>query len=77
MNRKIFGPKKCEVSEQLMILHTKQLHVSYRSSIVRIGKEVAVAQTCSLAFNETENAYTVLVEKPLRKRPLGSPRRKS
>jgi hypothetical protein len=40
-------------------------------------KDVTMAQPCSLASIKTEKSHTILVEKPLKKRPLGSPRGKS
>jgi hypothetical protein len=62
--RRIFGPKRDEVTGEWRKLHNEELHDLYYSpSIIRI-------------MGEKRNAYTLLVGKPEGKRPLGRRRRR-
>jgi hypothetical protein len=78
--RRIFGPKRDEVTDEWRKLHNKELHYLYSSqSIIRIIKSRRMRWTGHVARMEEEeekNAYRLLVGKPERKRPLGRPRRR-
>jgi hypothetical protein len=69
--RRIFGPKRDEVTGEWRKLHNEELHNLYSSPniIRRMRWAGRVAR-----MGETRNAYRVLVGKPERKRPLGRPR---
>jgi hypothetical protein len=78
--RKMFEPKRDEVTGQWRKLHNEDLRDLYSSpSIIRIIKSrwmrwaghVRVAR-----MGEKRNAYRLLVAKPEGKRPLGRPRRR-
>jgi hypothetical protein len=76
--RRIFGPKRDEVTEEWRKLHNEELRDLYSSpSIIRIIKfeEDEMGGPCS-TNGEKRNAYRLLVGKPERKRPLGRPRRR-
>jgi hypothetical protein len=69
--RRIFGPKRDELTERWRKLHNEELHDLYYSpSIIRIMMRWAghVAR-----MGEKRNAYRLLVGKPEEKRPLGRP----
>jgi hypothetical protein len=73
--RRIFGPKRDEVTGGLRKLHNEELHNLYSSpSIIRMIKSRrmrwAVPRT-----GEKRNAYRILVGKLEGKRTLGRPRR--
>jgi hypothetical protein len=73
--RKIFGPKKDEVTGEWRKLHNEELRDLYSSpSIIRIIK-LRMGGACS-TNGEKKNAYRLLVGKPEGKRPLGRPRRR-
>jgi hypothetical protein len=76
--RRIFGPKRDEVTGGWRKLRNKELHDLYSSpSIIRkinsrrMGWAGHVART-----GEKRNAYRILVGKPEGKRPMGRPRRR-
>jgi hypothetical protein len=73
--RRIFGPKRDEVTGEWRKLHNKELHDFYSSpSIIRIiVVEDEMGGPCS-TNGEKRNAYRLLVGKPEGKRPLGIPR---
>jgi hypothetical protein len=76
--RKIFGPKRDEVTGEWRKLHNEELHDLYSSpSIIRIIKTRRVRLAGHVAgMGEKRNTYTLLVGKPEGRRPLGKPRRK-
>jgi hypothetical protein len=75
--RRIFGPKRDEVTGESRKLHNEKLHNLYSSpSIIRIIKSRRMKWTGHVArMGEKRNAYR-LVGKPEGKRPLGRPRRR-
>jgi hypothetical protein len=76
--RRIFGPKRDEVTGEWRKLHNKELHDLYSlPSIVRIIKSRRMRWAGHVArMGEKRNAYRLLVGKPEGKRPLGRPRRR-
>jgi hypothetical protein len=75
--RRIFGPKRDEVTGDWRKLHIEELHNLYSSSsIIRMMKSRRMRWAADLArMGEKRNAYGILVGKPEGKRPLGRPRR--
>jgi hypothetical protein len=77
MLRRIFGPKRDEVTGEWRKLHNKVHHDLYSSlSIIRIIKSRRMRWACNVARMEKGNLYRLLVGKPEGKRPLGRPRRR-
>jgi hypothetical protein len=76
--RRIFGPKRDEVTGGWRKLHNEELHNLYSSpSIIIIIKSRRMRLSGHVArIGEKRNAYRILVGKPEGKRPLGRPRRK-
>jgi hypothetical protein len=76
--RRIFGPKRDEVTGEWRKLHNKELHDLYSSpSIIRIIKSLSMRWASYVArMGEKRNAYRLLVGKEEGKRPLGRPRRR-
>jgi hypothetical protein len=76
--RRIFGPKRDEVTGGWRKLHNKELRDLYSSSsIIRIIKSMRMRQAAHVArMGEKRNAYRLLVGKTGGKRPLGRPRRR-
>jgi hypothetical protein len=76
--RRIFGPKRDEVTGEWRKLHNKELHDLYSSSsIIKIIKSRRMRLAGYVArMGEKRNAYRLLVGKQERKRPLGRPRRR-
>jgi hypothetical protein len=76
--RRIFGPKRDEVTSEWRKLHNEELHYLYSSpSIIRIIKSRSMRWAGHVArMGEKSNAYRLLVGKPEGKRPLGRPRRR-
>jgi transcription termination factor 2 len=75
--RRIFGPKRDEVTEGWRKLHNEELRDLYSSpSIIRIIKSRRMRWAGHVARMEEEkrNACRLLVGKPEGKRPLGRPR---
>jgi hypothetical protein len=74
--RRIFGPKRDEVTGEWRKPHNEELRDLYSSpSIIRIIKSKRMGGECSMN-GWKRNAYRLLVGKPERKRPLGGRRRR-
>jgi hypothetical protein len=76
--RRIFGPKRDEVTEGWRKLHNEELHGLYSSpSIVRVIKARRMRWAGNVArMGDVRGAYHILVGWPEGRRPLGRPRRK-
>jgi hypothetical protein len=76
--RRIFGPKRDEVTRGWRKLHNEELHNLYSSpSIIRMIKPRRMRWAGLVArMREKRNTYRILVGKPKGKRPLGRPRRR-
>jgi hypothetical protein len=76
--RRIFGPKRDEVTGGWRKLRNEELHTLYSSpSIIRMIKSRRMRWSGHVArMGETRNAYRILVGKPEGKRPQGRPRRR-
>jgi hypothetical protein len=76
--RRLFGPKRDEVTGEWRKLHNEELCDLYSSpSIIRIIKPRRMRWAGHVArMGEKRNAYRLLVGKPEGKRPLGRPRRR-
>jgi hypothetical protein len=72
--RRIFGPKRDEVTGDWRTLHNEEFHNLY-SSPNRMIKSRRMRWARHVARRgEKRNAYRILVGKPEGKRPLGRPR---
>jgi hypothetical protein len=76
--RRIFGPKRDEVTGGWRKLHDEELHNLYASSsIIRIIKSRRMRWAEPVAgMGEKKTVYRLLVRKPEEKRLLGRPRRR-
>jgi hypothetical protein len=76
--RRIFGPKRDEVTGEWKKLHNEELHILYASpNNIRQIKSRRMRWPGHVAcMGEERNVYKVLMGKPDGKRPLGRPRRK-
>jgi hypothetical protein len=76
--RRIFGPKRDEVTGEWRNLHNKELQDLYSSpSIIRIMNSTRMRWAGYVArMGEKKNAYRLLVGKPEGRRPLRRPRRR-
>jgi hypothetical protein len=76
--RRIFGPKRDEVTGEWRKLHNEELRdLNSSLSIIRIIKSRRMRWAGHVArLGEMRNAYRMLVGKPEGKRPLGRPRRR-
>jgi hypothetical protein len=76
--RRIFGPKRDEVTGEWWKLHNEELHNLYSSpDIIRQVKSRRMRWSGHVArMGEERNVCKVLVGKPEGKRPLGRPRRR-
>jgi hypothetical protein len=75
--RRIFGPKRDEVTGGWRKLRNEELHNLYSSpSIIRMTKSRRMKWAGHVARMENRNACSTLVGKPDGKRPLGRPRRR-
>jgi hypothetical protein len=74
--RRIFGPKRDEVTGEWRKLHSEELHNLYSSpDIIRQVKSRRMRWAGHVArMGEERKVYKVLVGKPEGKRPLGRPR---
>ena len=74
--RRIFGPRRDEVTGEWRRLHNEELNDMYSSpNIVRVIKSKRMRWAGLVArMGEERGAYRVLVGKPEVKRPLGRPR---
>jgi len=74
--RRIFGPRRNEVTGEWRRLHNEELNDLYSSpNIVRVIKSRRMKWAGHMAcMGEERGAYRVLVEKPEGRRPLGRPR---
>ena len=74
--RKIFGPKRDEVTGEWRELHNEELNDLYSlPNIIRMSKSRGIRWVGHVArTRERKGAYRVLVGKPKEKRPLGRPR---
>jgi hypothetical protein len=70
--RRIFGPKRNEVTGDWRKLHNAELHNYNLNDQV---KEDEMGRACN-TNRKKRNAYRILVGKPKVKRPLGRPRRR-
>jgi hypothetical protein len=77
LRRRIFGPKRDEVTGELRNLHNEEIRDLYSSpSIIRIIKSRRIRWAGHVEeMGEKRNAYRLLMGKPEGKRPLGRPRR--
>jgi hypothetical protein len=77
--RRVFGPKKDEVTGEWRKLHNKELSYLYSlPNIVRVVKSRRMRWVGHVArMVEGRGVYRVLVGKPEGRRPLGRPRRRS
>jgi hypothetical protein len=75
--RRIFGPKRDEVTGEWRKLHNEELHKLYLSpDIIRQVTSRRMRWAGHMArMGEERKVYKVLVGKPEGKRPLGRPRR--
>ena len=78
MLRRIFGPKRDQVTGEWGKLHNEKLNDLYSSlNIVRVIKSRRIRWVGNVArMGEGRGVYRVCVGKPEGKRPLGRPRRK-
>ena len=76
--RRIFGPKRDDVTREWRKLHNDELNVLYCSpNIVRVIKSRRMRWAGHVArMGEGRGVYRILVGKPEGKRPLGRPRRR-
>jgi hypothetical protein len=76
--RRIFGPKRDEVTGEWRKLHNEELHDLYSlPSIIKITKLRGGEMGGACSTNgEKRNTYRLLMGKPEGKRPLGRPRRR-
>jgi hypothetical protein len=74
--RRIFGPKRFEVTGDVRKLHNEELYNLYSSpDIIRINKSRSMRWAGYVArMAEKRNVYRILVGKPEGKRPLRRPR---
>jgi hypothetical protein len=76
--RRIFGPKRDEVTGGCRKLHNEELHGLYSSpSIIRVIKAMRMRWAGHVAcMGVMRGAYNILVGRPEGRRPLGRPRRR-
>jgi hypothetical protein len=76
--RRIFGPKRDEVTGGWRKLYNEDLHGLYSSlSIIRVIKSRMMRWAGHVVhMGEVRGAYNILVGKPEGRRPLGRPRRR-
>ena len=76
--RRIFGPRRDEVTRECRRLHNEELNDLYSSpNIVRVIKSRRMRWAGHVApMGEERGVYRFLVGKPEGRRPLGRPRRR-
>jgi hypothetical protein len=76
--RRIFGPKREEVTGEWRKLHNEELHILYSSrDIIRQIKSRRMRWAGHVTrMGEERNVYRVLMGKPEGNKPLGRPRRR-
>jgi hypothetical protein len=76
--RRIFGPKRDEVTGDWRKLHNEERHNLYSSpNIIKLITSRRMRWAGHVArMGEKRNAYRILVGEPEGKRPLGRPRRR-
>ena len=76
--KRIFGPRRDEVTGEWRRLHNEELNDLYPSpNIVRVIKSRRMRWVGHVALmSEERGAYRALLRKPEGKRPLGRPRRR-
>jgi hypothetical protein len=75
--RKIFGPKRDEVTGEWRRRHNKELYDLYSPNIIWVIKSRRMRWAGHVArMGEKRGAYRILVERPEGRRPLGRPRRR-
>jgi len=76
--RRVFGPKRDEVTGEWRILHNEELSDLYSlPNIVQVVKSRRMRWAGHVVcMGEGRGVHMVLVGKPERKRPLGRPRRR-
>jgi hypothetical protein len=77
-DRRIFGPKRDEVTGGWRKLHNEELHGLYSSpTIVRVIRARRMRWAGHVArMGEVRGAYNIFVRRPEGRRPLGRPRRR-
>jgi hypothetical protein len=78
MLRRIFGPKRDDLTGEWSRLHNEELDDLYSSpNIIRVTKSVRMRWAGHVArMGEGRGAYRILVGRPEGRRPLGRPRRR-
>jgi hypothetical protein len=75
--RRIFGPKRDEVTGEWRKLHNEELHDLYSSPNIVVIKSRRMRGAGHVArLGEERGVYRVLVVKPEEQSPLGRPRRR-
>jgi hypothetical protein len=76
--RRLFGPKRDEVTGEWRRLHNEELNDLYSSpNIIRVIKSRRMRWAGHVAgMGEKRGAYRILVGRPEGRRPLGRPRRR-
>jgi hypothetical protein len=76
--RRIFGPKRDEVTGEWRRLHNDELYDLYLSpNIIRVIKSRRMKRAGHVArMGEGRGAYSILVRRPKGRRPLERPRRR-
>jgi hypothetical protein len=70
--RRIFEPKRDEVTGGWRKLHNEKLHSLYSSPSIRVIKARRMRWAGHVVrMGEVRGAYNILVERPERRRPLG------
>ena len=77
MLRKIFEPKRDEVTVEWRRLHNEELYALYSPNIIRVTKSRRLRLAGHVVrMGERSGAYRVLVGKPEGRRPFGKLRRR-